>query len=328
MLSIKRSALLAAAILGLSIQLPVSADSVETEIQGNTSTKVSKSYRVKFKTIGHQQLVTKRTAKLYRFSSGKISRHKPLTVSKNTALTVQNKVYSKKGSVVKVPGNTQQYLLAKPKSYVYNAAGFKNNKQTAKRLAAASKKWSKGLTKSQVKAIRYYTDKGYSKINSALRFPDQAASNKVDGSISKINSAIATFNLSKPLTVYRGTSLTGLQKSLGSKSVKVGDSYRDAAYSSCTLSQMIALGFSSQHVVLKINLPAGHHGAYIDPISTNVGEKEYLLKSGSKLIVTNYQNAQSTVHTVITVKKHGHSAKHQISNVLTNYTMVTLNLKQ
>lgn len=82
MLSIKRSALLAAAILGLSIQLPVSADSVETEIQGNTSTKVSKSYRVKFKTIGHQQLVTKRTAKLYRFSSGKISRHKPLTVSK------------------------------------------------------------------------------------------------------------------------------------------------------------------------------------------------------------------------------------------------------
>lgn len=68
---------------------------------------------------------------------------------------------------------------------------------------------------------------------------------------------------------------------------------------------MIALGFSSQHIVLKINLPAGNHGAYIDPISTNVGEKEYLMAGGTKLIVTGYQKAQSTVHTAVTVKKSG-----------------------
>ncbi|MCF7523368.1 ADP-ribosyltransferase [Levilactobacillus brevis] len=29
---------------------------------------------------------------------------------------------------------------------------------------------------------------------------------------------------------------------------------------------------------MRINIPAGFHGAYIDPISKNKGEKEYLLK--------------------------------------------------
>lgn len=91
---------------------------------------------------------------------------------------------------------------------------------------------------------------------------------------------------------------------------------------------MIALGFSKQHVVLKINLPTGYHGAYIDPVSTNVGEKEYLLDSGTKLIVTKVQQAKSTVHTVTTIKKKGKQTKKQVSNVKTNYQLVTLNLKQ
>jgi hypothetical protein len=91
---------------------------------------------------------------------------------------------------------------------------------------------------------------------------------------------------------------------------------------------MIGLGFSKQHVLLKVNLPAGNHGAYIDPISTNVGEKEFLMASGTKLIVTKVQKGQSIVHTVTKIQKKGKPAKQHVTNTKTNYTMVTLNLKR
>lgn len=328
MSKLKATLLLTAALIGLSIQAPASANSVRTEVDGNTSTTVATTYSVKLKDIGRHYLVTNKTAKLHPFSSGKVSSHKSLTVPKNSVLTVQANKQDLKGKIVSIAGKKQKYLLAHPNNFIYDSVGVRNTPQTTQKLKAASKQWAKSLKKDQIKAIRYYTDKGYTKINTALRFPKQPASKKVTDSISKINTGIQTFKLAKPLTVYRGTSIIGLKKSLGNRSIKIGRSYADPAYSSCTLSQMIALGFSPQHVVLKVNLQAGHHGAYIDPISTNVGEKEYLLDSGAKLIVTGYQKAQSTVHTVVTVKKRGHAAKHHATNVKTNYTLVTLNLKQ
>ena len=328
MLKLKATLLLGAALIGFSIQAPIRANSVKTQVEGNTSTTVATTYHVKFKDVGRHYLVTKKAAKLYSLSAGKAGTHKSLTIPKNTTLTVSTNKQSSKGKVVTLNNKKGSYLLTHPKSFVYDSVGIRNNPQTAQQLKAQSKQWAKSLKKSQIKAIRYYTDKGYTKINTALRFPDQPASKKVTTSIQKINAGIQTFQLEKPLTVYRGTSTIGLKKSLGNQSIKIGRSYEDPAYSSCTLSQMIALGFSPQHVVLKINLPAGNHGAYIDPISTNVGEKEYLLKNGAKLIVTGYQKAQSTVHTVVTVKKRGHAAKHHATNVKTNYTLITLNLKR
>ncbi|MCT3400771.1 ADP-ribosyltransferase [Lentilactobacillus hilgardii] len=315
-------------LAGFFVQLPVQAQSVRKEVQGNQTTYVRTNYYAHAVNVGKQQLVTNKSARLYSIANGRVDDDHWVSVTKNSVLTVKDKLTSRNGYVVTIPGNKNQFAFINPTKYVYSTAGIKNNPEKINQLTVSSKKWAKKLSKGQVKAIRYYTNNGYGKINTALRQPDDAASAKVKTSIKSISTGIQAFHLDQPTTVYRGISKEGLAKSLGSHSLKVGRQYHDPAYSSCTLSQMIALGFSKQHVVLKINLPTGYHGAYIDPVSTNVGEKEYLLDSGTKLMVTKVQQAKSTVHTVTTIKKKGKQTKKQVSNVKTNYRLVTLNLKQ
>uniref|UniRef100_UPI00403F2646 ADP-ribosyltransferase n=1 Tax=Lentilactobacillus hilgardii TaxID=1588 RepID=UPI00403F2646 len=328
MIKFKRLLLGTIFLVGFFVQLPVQAQSVRKEVQGNQTTYVTTNYYAHAVNVGKQQLVTNKSARLYSITNGRVDNDHWVSVTKNSVLTVKDKLTSRNGYAVTISGNKNQFAFINPTKYVYSITGVKNNPEKMKQLTASSKKWAKKLSKGQVKAIRYYTNNGYDKINTTLRNPDNTASAKVKTSIKSISTGIQAFHLDQPTTVYRGISKEGLAKSLGSQSLKVGRQYYDPAYSSCTLSQMIALGFSKQHVVLKINLPIGYHGAYIDPVSTNVGEKEYLLDSGTKLIVTKVQRAKSTVHTVTTIKKKGKQTKKQISNVKTNYQLVTLNLKQ
>ena len=94
---------------------------------------------------------------------------------------------------------------------------------------------------------------------------------------------------------------------------------------------MIATGFSSK-VILKINLPAGYHGAYIAPISENKGEEEYLLKNDTKLITTKIQKVKT--HTISTMKFVKTSSKGKIISQKNKkhssngaYWLITLNLE-
>lgn len=324
----KQLILAMALLIGLVSASPASGKLIKKEVQGNVTTTITTDYQAHLHNVGAKRIVTNKPVKLYGVTHGQADYNHTLLVTKNTVLTIKARLANRQDLIVTVPRNHNQYVLVNPRAFVYHAKGVKNSWQSTSQLKQASKKWAKGLTKSQIKAIRYYTDKGYTKINTALRTPNSQQSQKVTNSIQEINVGLQAFKLSKPLTVYRGTSWVGLQKSLGSKSVKIGGSYSDPAYSSCTLSQMIGLGFSKQHVLLKVNLPAGNHGAYIDPISTNVGEKEFLMASGTKLIVTKVQKGQSIVHTVTKIQKKGKPAKQHVTNTKTNYTMVTLNLKR
>jgi hypothetical protein len=60
-------------------------------------------------------------------------------------------------------------------------------------------------------------------------------------------------------------------------------------YTSTSISKSRAEGFAkstnTDKHVLKIHVPAGHPGAYIDHLSANKGEKEFLLPRGTKLKV-------------------------------------------
>jgi hypothetical protein len=324
----KRAMLGIALMMGMLVAMPVNAQSVKKEVHGNTTTTVSTTYTAKLKNVGQPQLVTNKRTVLYPLVNGDVNRGNYIVVPKNTVLTVKSKLLSHQGDVVTLPHSQQSFGLISPQKSTYSTKGLKNSPQVIKKLRAASKKWSKGLSNADIAAIRYYTDKGYGKINTALRDSESKPSKKVTTSIQRINTSIDQFKLTKPLTIYRGTSLVGVKKSLANQSLRVGRAYQDPAYSSCTLSQMIALGFSKQHVMLKINVPAGNYGAYIDPISTNVGEKEYLLKSGTKLIVTKIQKGDSTTRTVTNVKQKGKQAKQQVVNTKIHYTLVTLNLKK
>lgn len=327
MTKLKKLALVLPLILSLLIQVPVRAQSVKKEVQGNRTTYVTTAYTAHAANVGSQKLVTDRPTGLYSIANGHLDERHQIRVPKNTVLTIKDRLTNHKGYVVHLAGNQNQLAIVNPAGVTYATKGVKNNPQKVSQLKAAAKQWAKKLNKTEVKAIRYYTDTGYNKINTALRTPGNQATKKTRASIQAINAGIQRFRLTQPTTIYRGISKEGLKKSLADKSLRVGQQYRDPAYSSCTLSQMTALGFSKQHVVLKINLPVGYHGAYIDPISTNVGEKEYLLKSNVKLIVTKIQKAKSNVHTVTTIKQKGKKTQRQVSNVNTNYQLITLNIK-
>lgn len=328
MIRVKQLILLAALVIGGIMPVSVQAQSIKKEVQGNRTIYVKTDYTAHAVNTGHQQLVTKKPVNLAEMANGHVDEQHHLPVPKNTVLTVKDTLTNHPGYVVTLAGNRNQFAIINPSQSVYSTKGSRNTTQKTKELKAAGKKWAKGLSHSQVKAIRYYTNNGYHQINTALREPNKKASAKVNASIKAINASLQSFKLTQPVTIYRGISKEGLAKSLGGKTLRLGRQYQDPAYSSCTLSQMTALGFSPQHVVLKINLPVGYHGAYIDPVSTNVGEKEYLLASHTKLIVTKIQNAKSIVHTVTTTKQKGKKPQRQVSNVKTNYRLVTLNLKQ
>lgn len=81
-------------------------------------------------------------------------------------------------------------------------------------------------------------------------------------------------------------------------------------------------------------MPAGYHGAYIDPFSTNQSEKEYLLNSSEKMVVTKIQKVNDTqtgklfsVHVKdaknLTKKPQIHHYQHTEKG---SYQLVTLNV--
>ncbi len=313
-------------LLGMAVSTQATAKTIKHENTSNQRVTVVTDHYFRAKNEGPKQLVTNQTTPLVAMSTTGAS-DQTLTVPKNTVLTVKQKLAGHQGYLVNLPQQSGDYQLRSPKSFVYSNRVVGLQPSQVSNLKADAVTWGRTLSKSEVAAIRYYTDNGYDKINQALRQPQKATSAKIKKSIQKISQGINRFNLTQPLTVFRGTSKVGLNKSLSGQPVKVGGQYHDPAYSSTTLSQMTALGFSADHVVLKINVPKGSYGAYIDPVSTNTGEREYLLKPDTKLIITKIQRARSTTNTVVTTVRKGKPTTRHVSHSVTEYRLITLNVQ-
>ncbi|WP_203640251.1 ADP-ribosyltransferase [Levilactobacillus andaensis] len=273
---------------------------------------------------GTQQLVTNQDVKALVMTDANTQSAETVVVPKNTALTVLQKQAS--GDVVKVAGSDQQLFVNGPAQVTYSNKAVKLTKTDYQRLVKQSKAWAGKLSAKQVKVVGDYTGDAYEQMNAALRNPNKQASKKTQRRVQSLRTSLKSFKLTKPLTVYRGTSKTGLKLSVGKKTVKPSAVYQDAAFSSTSLNTTIAKSFASK-VILKINLPVGYHGAYIDPISVNKGEKEYLLNPGAKLVVTKVQTVKShtTEHLYMKTKKH--TTTHTEHESYT-YQLVTLNLMQ
>ncbi|MBZ2201795.1 MAG: ADP-ribosyltransferase [Lentilactobacillus hilgardii] len=275
--------------------------------------------------VGKQAFVTRRSITAYETKNDQPDYQNPVQIPKNTALTVQQKLAGNAGYIITVPGNPNKLFFQDTHDSLYSYKSIRNNAHEIDKLTRSSLKWSKKLTGNQRHAIRYYTGDGYEAINDALRGSEKKASKKIRSDVKNINSGIHQFKLSAPLTVFRGTSMFGLKKSLDDQGVKVGGEYSDMAYSSTTLKRMVALSFS-KHVILKINVPRGYHGAYIDPISKNKGEKEYLMNGGTKMIVTRLQKGYTTMYATIAQKHSGSKTKVKHMTKQYKYWIVTLDL--
>ena len=172
-------------------------------------------------------------------------------------------------------------------------------------------KWERGLSGNQRKAIHGYSNMGYTgdfqTINGALRdIPDESYGSLREGlaavpdlqnkgktrkilgnRIDLIDSALAGFDLRKPLTVYRGSTAKLLGDETDPKRIMDrygGRTVRDKGFTST--SAVKGSQFGNSEIQYIITVPPGKgRGAFIAPIAQIHTENEFLLKRNTSFVV-------------------------------------------
>lgn len=243
-------------------------------------------------------------------------------IPKNTALTIMS--HRDGHAKVAVGDSNQPLWVANLAAVTYSTQKITISKKAKKKLNRHSLKWAKTFSKRQRKVIGVYTGEGSDAINNALRTPKKRTTAKTRQRVKDLRTALQTFKLKQPMTVYRGTSDWIVNLSLGGKTLKPGAVYQDPGFASTTLSKTVGTDFMSEDL-LKINMPAGYHGAYLDPISSYNGEDEYLLNPNTKLIVTKIQKVTIKGRLKVSLK----SGKHKIKTTIREdqrYRLITMSL--
>ena len=130
-------------------------------------------------------------------------------------------------------------------------------------------------TPSNIEAIKNYTHD--SSLNHyLLNGNDVSAHAKT---IQAIDDALQVKKTPHNMVVYTGTDNNH------ANIVRNNDVVAHPGYISSSLSVDVAAGFANSNNgdIIKIHLPAGHHGIYADPISNHDGEQEFILPRGLKL---------------------------------------------
>ena len=262
------------------------------------------------------QFVLKYATTAYSLAGGEPSFTQRTVVPKNSRITVLQK--SGKGAIISAQGFSSLMNVKNISGLTYSTKTYKVSKTALAKLNKQTKAWAKQLSKAERKSIDYYSGTGYTKLNNYLRYGD--GNKTVAKNANLLTSALQQYNLKTPMTVYRGVSTSGLRKSLNGEKLRVGALYDDPGFSSTSISRYTALGFGSK-LLLKIQLPKGNTGAYIDPVSYNVGEKEFLINPGANMIVTKVQTVTYTVKE----KTKGHQAKTSLKD---KYKLISVSMQR
>lgn len=144
-------------------------------------------------------------------------------------------------------------------------------------------KWAASLSTSERDAIEDYTGADYSQINGALRGGMNAE--KGQGQIARqareIDSAISKAPpLDADTVLFRG-----MGKGAG-VTFKVGQEFSDKGFVSTSMDRNVGDDFAvGDGAFIRINAPKGTRGAYVDLLSPNDTEQEFLLPRGSRFKV-------------------------------------------
>lgn len=182
-------------------------------------------------------------------------------------------------------GKSEEYEIPTPEK-IDMMLGTKNVDTHTKE----SKPWIKSLSADERKASDRYTGSWYSEMNNVYR-----RNKRDDSTIVKLSEDLTTAlrraQTEKPVVLRRGIYNEDLAHMLGfngdfSKVQAQWDAINSGDYAAedkgfLSTSPYAKGGFTSKPVDLRIYCPAGTHAAYVDSISTNRGEKETLLQSGS-----------------------------------------------
>ena len=170
--------------------------------------------------------------------------------------------------------------------------------------------WKNFLSTPEIDALQNYSFKeygdtsvaNYEDINNYLRFNQlgKVPEATIKNTINYIESALNKFELDKDIVVYRGIDVpTIIEQVIGekkySRDVNIINSYlknttfTDKGFVSTSISKKEAINFGmgSGRAVMRINIPSGTKGAYIDEVSKIKREKEFLLNRNVTFKINN-----------------------------------------
>lgn len=150
-----------------------------------------------------------------------------------------------------------------------------------------------------------YTGSWYQDMNAALRsgsIPNADIASRIDNATRVLD----RFKAAQSFWSYRGTSLEGTSKLLGGTIAQMSD----ASFLKNLIGKEVSdKGFMSTAVhsdgawtgvKYQIYVPKGAHGMYVDPISANQGEIEFLLQKGTTFKVRRIgTNSSGTLNSVV-----------------------------
>lgn len=170
--------------------------------------------------------------------------------------------------------------------------------------------WKNFLSTPEIDALQNYSFKeygdtsvaDYEDINNYLRFNQlgKVPEATIKNTINYIESALNKFELDKDIVLYRGIDVpTIIEQVIGekkySRDVNIINSYlknttfTDKGFVSTSISKKEAINFGmgNGRAVMRINVPSGTKGAYIDEVSRIKREKEFLLNRNVTFKINN-----------------------------------------
>lgn len=170
--------------------------------------------------------------------------------------------------------------------------------------------WKNFLSTPEIDALQNYSFKeygdtsvaDYEDINNYLRFNQlgKVPEATIKNTINYIESALNKFEIDKDIVVYRGIDVpTIIEQVIGekkySRDVNIINSYlknttfTDKGFVSTSISKKEAINFGmgNGRAVMRINIPSGTKGVYIDEVSRIKREKEFLLNRNVTFKINN-----------------------------------------
>ena len=175
-------------------------------------------------------------------------------------------------------------------NYIQPQYNYLDKDKAIKIISKDAKKWEKNLFPMEKESVRQYTKNTFKDINNYLRGKPSAkySPEHLQEIVDNIDKAISKFDLKEDISVIRGISTVTLKKKMGFKKIEniVGKTYTSKGFESSTFDINIAHKFSGsakfddggERLYIQFDIPKGKgHGAYVDLISENKGESEFLI---------------------------------------------------
>lgn len=154
--------------------------------------------------------------------------------------------------------------------------------------------------------LGFYQGAGYGLMNDSLR------SGNITSGVARLDAAVAKDVMHKGTTVYRG--VTNIEQVLGMqiKDPKklVGKTFKEKAFMSVSTSKEVATSFAKgsdgSSAVFRITVPKGVQFADLSKVAStgiDAKEKEYLLRRGLSIKITDVRIKQGRYYITATIKK-------------------------